>query len=66
MDGLATANSSPNKPHEINAIRAVCRRGEMKTVKLTKVDIKLVGHSGTIYLFDIKTVKPNAGGFKRI
>lgn len=64
MDGLATANSSPNKPQEINAIRAVCKQGEMKTVKLTKVDIKLVAHNGTMYLFDIKTAKPNAGGFK--
>lgn len=64
MDGLATANLSPNKPDEIKAIRAVCRQGEMKTVKPTKVDIKLVGHNGTIYLFDLKTAKPNAGGFK--
>ena len=64
MDGLATANSSPNKPEEISAIRAVCRQGEMKTVKLTKVDIKLVAHNGTIYLFDLKTAKPNVGGFK--
>src|SRR3972149_1215593 len=64
MDGLATANSSPNKPQEINTIRAVCRQGEMKTVKLTKVDIKLVAYDGTIYLFDLKTAKPNAGGFK--
>ncbi len=64
MDGLTTADSSPNKPQEINAIRTVCRQGEMKTVKLTKVDIKLVAHNGTLYLFDIKTAKPNAGGFK--
>lgn len=64
MDGLVTANSSPNKPEEINAIRAVCRQGEMKTVKLTKVDLKLVAHEGTIYLFDLKTAKPNVGGFK--
>lgn len=64
MDGLATANASPNKPEEINAIRAVCRQGEMRNVKLTKVDIKLVAQNGTIYLFDIKTAKPNAGGFK--
>src|SRR4030065_1145446 len=34
MDGLATANSSPNKPQESNTIRAVCRQGEMKIVKL--------------------------------
>ncbi len=64
MDGLSTAKLVPNKPDEINAIRKVCRKGEMKTVKLTKVDIKLVTHNGTIYLFDIKTAKPNAGGFK--
>ncbi|MFH1562891.1 MAG: TdeIII family type II restriction endonuclease, partial [Nitrospirota bacterium] len=64
MDRLTTANSFPNKPDEINAIRKVCRQGEMKTVKLTKVDIKLVAHNGTVYLFDIKTAKPNAGGFK--
>ncbi len=64
MDSLTTAASSPNKPQEINAIRTVCRQGEMKTVKLTKVDIKLFAHDGTIYLFDLKTVKPNVGGFK--
>ncbi|GAB4346249.1 MAG: TdeIII family type II restriction endonuclease [Flammeovirgaceae bacterium] len=64
MDKLATATSSPNKMEEINAIRAVCQKGEMKTVKLTKVDIKLIGNDGTIYLIDLKTAKPNAGGFK--
>lgn len=64
MDGLATAHSFPNKPQEINAIRTVCGQGEMKAVKLTKVDIKLVALDGTIYLFDLKTAKPNAGGFK--
>jgi len=64
MDGLSTANLAPNKTNEINAIRAVSRQGEMKTVKSTKVDIKLVGYNGTIYLFDLKTAKPNAGGFK--
>ena len=64
MDNLATANASPNKMEEINAIRAVCNQGEMRNVRLTKIDIKLVAHDGTIYLFDLKTAKPNAGGFK--
>ncbi len=64
MDSLAIASSSPNKIEEINAIRAVCQTGEMKIVKPTKVDVKLIGHDGTIYLIDIKTAKPNAGGFK--
>lgn len=64
MDGLATAILSPNKLDEVNSIRAVCQQGEMRTVKLTKVDIKLIAQDGTIYLFDLKTAKPNAGGFK--
>lgn len=64
MDRLATANSNPDKPAEIEAIRSVCQSGEMRTVKLTKVDVKVVGHDGAIFLFDIKTAKPNAGGFK--
>ena len=64
MDSLSIAASSPNKIEEINEIRDVCQTGEMKTVKPTKVDVKLVSDDGTIYLFDIKTAKPNAGGFK--
>lgn len=64
MDNLTVASSSPNKIEEVEAIKTVCQQGEMKTVKPTKVDIKLVGHDETICLFDIKTAKPNAGGFK--
>jgi len=64
MDNLATANSTPNKPEEIEAIRFVCQNGEMKTVKPTKIDLKVIDKNNTIYLFDIKTAKPNAGGFK--
>ena len=64
MDKLSTAETTPNKLAEIEAIRKVCRKDEMKTVKPTKVDVKLVSSDDTIYLFDIKTAKPNAGGFK--
>jgi len=64
MDNLSTAVKSPNKPDEIDAIRKVCTSGTMQNVKLTKVDLKLVSNTGTIYLIDLKTAKPNAGGFK--
>lgn len=64
MDNLATAITTPNKPEEIEAIRKVCQRGETRKVKLTKVDVKLIANDDTVYLFDIKTAKPNAGGFK--
>jgi Type II restriction endonuclease, TdeIII len=64
MNGLTTATASPDKIHETEVIREVCRSGEMKSVKLTKVDVKLVDFNDRIYLFDIKTAKPNAGNFK--
>ncbi len=64
MDNLSTAKTFPHKPDEISTIRAVCQVGEMRTVKLTKVDIKLMNNEDNIYLIDIKTAKPNAGGFK--
>jgi type II restriction enzyme len=64
MDNLTTATTTPNKLQEIEAVRKVCQKGEMKMVKPTKVDLKLIGCDNTIYLFDIKTAKPNAGGFK--
>lgn len=64
MDKLTTAESLPNKPDEISAIRAVCQNGVMTRVKPTKIDIKLIDKNGTIYLIDLKTAKPNAGGFK--
>ncbi|MEI7484092.1 MAG: TdeIII family type II restriction endonuclease [Ignavibacteriota bacterium] len=64
MDGLITAVTSPNKLEEIEKIRKVCREGKMIKVKPTKVDVKLISKDNQIFLFDIKTAKPNAGGFK--
>ncbi|NLT52739.1 MAG: TdeIII family type II restriction endonuclease [Ignavibacteria bacterium] len=64
MDDLTAANTKPNKPEEINAIRKVCQTGKMRNVKLTKVDILLEANDGSLFLFDIKTAKPNKGGFK--
>ncbi len=64
MNELTTATSVPNQVTELDMLRAVCQKGTMKNVKLTKVDIKLVSFEKTNYLFDIKTAKPNAGGFK--
>ncbi len=64
MDNLSMAATTPNKMEEINALRAVCKTGEMRKVKPTKVDIKLISNDNTIILIDLKTAKPNAGGFK--
>jgi len=64
MDQLTVAQVKPNKPKEIEILRKVCREGEMRTVKPTMVDVYLESNSGEFYLFDIKTAKPNKGGFK--
>ena len=64
MDELTAANKKPDKQKEIEIIRRVCQKGEMRTIKPTRIDVYLESNDGEIYLFDIKTAKPNKGGFK--
>jgi len=64
IDGLTTAASSPNKNAEIDAIRKVCQKGAKRKVNLTRVDILLESKTDDLYLFDLKTAKPNVGGFR--
>lgn len=64
IDGLTTASNTPNKKEEIARIRKVCQTGKMIIVKPTKVDLMFESKNGAYFLFDIKTAKPNAGGFK--
>jgi hypothetical protein len=59
-----SVNGVPNKVEEIERIRAVCQKGTMRKLKPVKVDLFLQKHTGEIFLFDLKTVKPNAGNFK--
>ncbi len=63
MDDLNSANQRPDKQKEIEMIRKVCQIGEIKTVKPTRVDVRLE-KDDELYLIDIKTAKPNKGGFK--
>jgi hypothetical protein len=64
MDDLTSASIKPNKDQEIEKIREVSQLGNMKIVKPTKVDIWLETKDGELFLFDLKTAKPNKGGFK--
>ena len=64
MDDLTTATKKPNKKQEIEMIRAVCQKGVIKTVKPTRIDIYLKSDKDELFLIDIKTAKPNKGGFK--
>lgn len=63
MDELISAQTRPNKQREIEIIRGVCQEGEIRTVKPTRIDVYLE-KDGEIYCMDIKTAKPNMGGFK--
>lgn len=64
MNGLTTSVSSPDKDAEIAAIREVCQKGNRRKVKLTRVDILLESKTDEMYLFDLKTAKPNVGAFR--
>jgi len=64
IDGLSTGIIKPNKLEEIERIKQKAYLGEFKSTGSTKVDLFLVERIGTIYMFDIKTAKPNKGEFK--
>lgn len=65
MDQLTRANQDPDKVRETNELRLVCGSGNMNEVSLTKVDIWLETFDGEIFMLDIKTAKPNIGGFQK-
>ncbi len=64
IDGLTTAEMPPDTNKEIEAIRKVCQKGIMIKIKPTRIDLMIETDTGELFLFDIKTAKPNAGGFK--
>lgn len=64
IDDISAANIKPNKIEEIERIRKVAQLGKMHIIKPTKVDVYLEKENGEKFLFDIKTAKPNKGGFK--
>lgn len=65
MNRLTRADNLPNSEKEIEELRSVCRSGEKQSVNLTKIDVWLENTDNEIYMMDIKTVKPNIGGFQK-
>jgi Type II restriction endonuclease, TdeIII len=63
MDGLTTAETSPNKIKEVEEIRKVSQKGKARNVRPRKIDLYLESKSGAKYFMDLKTAKPNLGGF---
>ena len=65
INGLRTENRKPNRFLERQEIREVCQTGDLETVKLTQVDVWLESYEGELFLFDLKTVKPNKNDFEK-
>ena len=63
IDNL-TIGTDPDKHEEIQRIRDVCQKGSMNTSKPVKADLLVENREGALFLFDLKTVKPNISNFK--
>jgi type II restriction enzyme len=63
MNTLSTGGI-PNKEEELDKIRLSARKGLPVKIKTVKVDLFLQDFSGEVFLFDLKTAKPNISNFK--
>ncbi len=52
-----------NKKEEAEKIRKVAQSGKTNTLKSFKVDLFLLSKDNEVFMFDLKTVKPNKGDF---
>ncbi|MGA2668762.1 MAG: TdeIII family type II restriction endonuclease [Ignavibacteria bacterium] len=59
-----SVNGDPNKVKEIELIRKVCNKGTLNSLKTVKVDLYIENNKNEIFLFDLKTTKPNKSNFK--
>ena len=64
INRLGNKNENSDKPLEIQEIRKVCQNGTLEDVDLPKVDVWLENYEDQLFLFDLKTVKPNKSNFK--
>ena len=64
MNQLTTKEIEPNHVEEIERIRNKTHVGTIVHAKLPRIDLYLTTHD-THYLIEIKTVKPNKGGFEK-
>ncbi len=62
MNALSIGND-PDKNTEIERIRSVANKGQINRIRTVKVDLYIKDNNGIIYLFDLKTAKPNVGDF---
>jgi type II restriction enzyme len=59
-----TIGNNPDKPKEIEELRKSVGKGNINELRTVKVDLFLESKGGELYLFDLKTAKPNISNFK--
>lgn len=64
INGLSSGKREPNHAEEIAQISAHAQLGNPITKRLRSVDIYLT-RGNSVFLFDLKTAKPNVGGFEK-
>lgn len=64
INGLSTASIEPEMESELKKIVPACRKGTMLNLKPVQVDLLAEKDTGELFLFDLKTAKPNASNFK--
>ena len=64
VDQLGSGVRAPDKATELEEVRKVSSTSDLTNVKLTNIDVFLRDHSGMLVFIDLKTAKPNVGGFK--
>ena len=65
MNELTTGDADPDKREEIQRIRSVCQTGQMNKLGTRRADLLVENNEGSLFLFDLKTVKPNKGDFEK-
>ncbi|WP_448590290.1 TdeIII family type II restriction endonuclease [Thermodesulfobium sp.] len=59
-----TIGKNPDKLEEVERIRKVATFGNINKLKTVKVDLFVKSKDNTVYMFDLKTAKPNISNFK--
>lgn len=61
---ILSTGGDPNKDNEIEQIKTACKKGEFNSIGTVRADLFLRDKNDKIFLFDLKTAKPNISNFK--
>ena len=65
MNELTIGDTDTDKHEEIQKIRNVCQKGQMNRLGTRRADLLVENNEGSLFLFDLKTAKPNMSDFEK-